>query len=525
MPTRINIGSLFAKSAKHYPDHLAIAQGDRELTYREANQRIDSFANALKKLGVRKGDRLAIFSGNCPEYILVMFACFKAGIVIVPMNFRFVAGEVAYHLNDPRCVGIVFSDENQDVVNSIREQVPTVKHFICLGKPVGGNHGFEELVSQSATSEDQTVDVEKDDLAWLFYTSGTTGRPKGAMLSHGNLMTVIWAYLADAVPTEPKDAALHVGALSHGAGMHALPIVAKGAPNIILDSKSFDPKIIAETIQKRKATNMFMVPTMIKMFVESPDIDQYDISSLQYIAYGGSAMYVEDLRFALKKCGQIFIQMFGQGESPMTGTILYRYEHVIDGTPEQVKRLGSAGTPRTGIEIKILDDDENELPAGQMGQICIRGETMMQGYWERPEENEKTLKGGWLHTGDVGYLDEQGYLFVMDRTKDMYISGGSNVYPREIEEIMLEHPAVSEVSVVGVPDEKWGESGKAVVVLQKGMKATEQELLEFCQGKMAGYKRPKSVDFVDALPKSPYGKILKREIREWYWKDETRRVR
>ena len=307
--------------------------------------------------------------------------------------------------------------------------------------------------------------------------------------------------------------------------MHALPIVAKGAPNIILDAKSFDPKIIAQTIERRKVTNMFMVPTMIKMFVESPEIDKYDISSLQYVVYGGSAMYVEDLKFALKKCGQIFLQMFGQGESPMTGTILYREEHLIDGTPEQVKRLGSAGTPRTGIEIRILDEEEHELPAGQMGQICIRGETMMQGYWERPEENEKTLKGGWLHTGDVGYLDEQGYLFVMDRTKDMYISGGSNVYPREIEEIMLERGGGGKVSVVGVPDEKWGESGKAVVVLQKGQQATEQELLEFCQGKMAGYERPKSVDFVDALPKSPYGKILKREIREWYWKDQERRVR
>ena len=525
MLNRINIGSFFTKSAKHYPDYLAIAMGDRELTYKEANQRIDSFANALKNLGVKKGDRVGLLSANCPEYIEAMFACFKMGAVVVPLNYRFFANEIVYHLNDPRCVAIVFAETNKEMINSIRDQVPTVKHFICLKNPLEGDYDYENLIKKYWTTEDQTVDVEKDDLAWLFYTSGTTGRPKGAMLSHGNLMAVTWGYLADLVPTETKDAALHVGALSHGAGFHALPIIAKGAPNIILDSTSFDAKLIAETIEKRKVTNMFMVPTMIKMFVESPDIEGYDISSLQFIPYGGSAMYVEDLKFALKKCGQIFIQIFGQGESPMTGTFLTRDEHVIEGAPEQEKRLGSAGCPRTGIEIRVIDEVENEVPAGQMGHICIRGETVMQGYWERPEENEKTLKGGWLHTGDVGYLDEQGYLYVIDRTKDMYISGGSNVYPREIEESIVEHPAVSEVSVVGVPDEKWGEAGKAVVVLKKGQKATGKEIIEFCRGKMAGYKRPKSVDFVDELPKSPYGKILKREIREWYWKDEERRVR
>lgn len=521
---RMNIGKLLSLTAQRWSHNLAIVQGDVQRTYGEFNSRSNALAKALKELGIRKGDRIALFAYNSPQYLDCVFAAFKMGTIIVPLNARFVADEAQYHINDSRAAAVIFDDDKQRIMTEIKNQIPSAEHLICIGKPQEDQLGLEALISINYTSEDQTVEVEKDDLAWLFYTSGTTGRPKGAMLSHSNLMAMILNYLADTVPATRYDHTLHIGALSHGAGLHALSVVTKGAIQVLLPSHSFDIPMAFALIEKWKITNMFMAPTMINMFVHHPDIDKYDLSSLKYIFYGGSPMYVEDLRFAIKKLGPIFIQGFGQGESPMTGTRLSQEEHVLEGNPEELKRLSSAGRPQTGIEIRIVDENENELHPGQMGEICIRGETVMQGYWERPEETEKTLKRGWLHTGDIGFLDKHGYLYVMDRLKDMYISGGMNVYPREIEEIILTQPAIKACAVIGVPDEKWGEVGKAICVLKKGEKATEEQIIEYCRSRMAGYKLPKSVEFLDSLPMSAYGKILKKEIGAKFWSGHERMI-
>jgi acyl-CoA synthetase (AMP-forming)/AMP-acid ligase II len=269
---------------------------------------------------------------------------------------------------------------------------------------------------------------------------------------------------------------------------------------------------------------MFAAPTMIKLMVESAAVDRYDHSSLKALNYGGAPMLVEDLKEAMMKLGPCLVQLYGQAESPMTITYLPHRDHVLDGTPEQMKRLSSAGFPRTDVEVKIFDPDDRELPPGEAGEIVTRSDLVMKGYWRNFEATAEALRNGWLHTGDVGYMDESGYLFIMDRSKDMIISGGENIYPREIEEVLIRHPAVREVAVVGVPDPKWGEAVKAVVSLIKGRSATEDELIAFCKDHIASYKKPKSVDFVDALPKNNYGKILKRELRAKYWEDKERKV-
>ena len=520
----MNVGTLFTKSARTFPERLAIAYGDYELTYQQANTRINRLANALRNLGIQKGSNVAILLHNCPEFIETLFACFKAGIGTVPINFRLHPKECAFIINHSEAVAVVLGEDFRDSLYALKNEMPKVKHYICMTEPLEGMISYEKLLQgRSAGFTDEQV--ERDALAWLFYTSGTTGRPKGAMLTHHVLMMMTMNFFADMSPLGPEDVVLHAAPLSHGSGLYGIPNVAKGAANVILQSKSFEPKIVLETIQRRKVTNMFLAPAMIKRLVTSPEVDRYDLSSIKCINYGGAPIYEEDLKEAVRKMGQVFVQLFGQAESPMTISYLRKEEHLLEGTEEQMRRLTSAGIPRTDLEVKIFDFNDKELPPGEMGEIVVRGEVVMKGYWRNPEATAETLRGGWLHTGDLGIMDEKGYVYILDRAKDMIISGGENIYSREIEDVILKHPAVYEVAVIGVPDEKWGESVKAIVALRPGHKATGEELINFCKEHLASYKKPKSVDFIDAIPKNPYGKVLKRELREKYWAGEARRVR
>jgi acyl-CoA synthetase (AMP-forming)/AMP-acid ligase II len=520
----MNVGTLFTKSARTFPERLAIAYGDYELSYLQANERINKLANGLRGLGIQKGSNVAILLHNCPEFIETLFACFKAGLGTVPINFRLHPKECAFIIDNSEAVAVVLGEDFRDSLYALKNEMPEVKHYICIPEPLEGMIFYEKLLQgQSAGFTDERV--ERDDLAWLFYTSGTTGSPKGAMLTHHVLMMMTMNFFADMCPLGPEDVVLHAAPLSHGSGLYGIPNVAKGAANVILKSKSFEPKIVFETIQKRKVTNMFVAPAMIKRLVTSPEFDQYDLSSMKCINYGGAPIYEEDLKEAVRKWGQVFVQLFGQAESPMTISYLRSEEHLLEGTEEQMKRLTSAGIPRTDLEVKIFDSQDKELPSGEMGEIVVRGEVVMKGYWRNPEATAETLGGGWLHTGDLGIMDERGYVYILDRAKDMIISGGENIYSREIEDIILKHPAVYEVAVIGIPDEKWGEAVKAIVSLKEGQKATGEEIIDFCKQHLASYKKPKSVDFIDAIPKNPYGKVLKRELREKYWAGEARRVR
>ena len=520
----MNVGTLLTKTARTYPERLAIAYGDYELTYKQFNERVNRLANTFRALGIEEGQNVAILMQNCPEFIEGLYACFKAGIGAVPINFRLHPEECAFIIDNSEAVGIILSDDFRNSLHALRDRMPRVKHYICVTEPLRGMLHYETLI---ADQSDEFIDVyvERDHLAWLFYTSGTTGRPKGAMLTHHNLMTMTMNFFADISPLGPEDAILHAAPLSHGSGLYSLPNVAKGAANIILKAKTFDPKAVFETIQNRKVTNMFLAPAMVKRLILSPEIDSYDLSSLRCINYGGAPIYVEDLKAAVRKLGQVFVQLFGQAESPMTITYLRKEEHLLEGTEEQMRRLTSAGIPRTDVEVKIVDEDDNDLPPEQMGEIVVRGEVVMKGYWRNPEATAEALRGGWLHTGDLGIMDDKGYVYILDRAKDMIISGGENIYSREIEDVILKHPAILEVAVIGVPDETWGEAIKALVVLKEGGAATAEDIINFCKDHLASYKKPKSVEFLEAIPKNAYGKVLKRELREKYWVGEARRVR
>jgi acyl-CoA synthetase (AMP-forming)/AMP-acid ligase II len=520
----MNVSQLLTKSARTFPENLAVVHGTKKLTYAQFEARVNKLANALSKLGIQRGDNVAILQYNYPETLESLFACFKAGCGAVPINFRLHPKECAFIIDHSEAKAVILSGEFNEAIVEIRDRIPNVRHLITLSGAQGEILDYEALLFKE-DDRYEDADVHTDDLAWLFYTSGTTGMPKGAMLTHRNLIAASMNFYADICPGfGPDHVVLHAAPLSHGSGIYALPNIGKAATNVILASKSFDAELIFQTIQEHRVTNMFAAPTMIKLMVESPAVDQYDHSSLRALNYGGAPMLVEDLKQAMAKLGPCLVQLFGQAESPMTITYLPHGDHLREGSPEQMKRLSSAGFPRTDVEVRIFDDHDKELPPGKTGEIVTRSDLVMKGYWRNPEATGETLKNGWLHTGDMGYMDEAGYLFIMDRSKDMIISGGENIYPREIEEVLIRHEAIREVAVIGIPDPKWGEAIKAVVALLPGRSATEEELIAFCRDNIASYKKPKSVDFVDALPKNNYGKILKRDLRARYWKDKTRKV-
>lgn len=520
----MNIGKLLSRSAETFPNNLAIAHGPRRFTYARFNARANRLANALYKLGIAQGDNVALLQYNTPEMLESIFACFKAGCGAVPINWRLHPNEFAFIIDHSEAKAVILSPEFNDSIMDIRGRIKKAQHLITLSGAEGELLDYENLIfTESEKFAD--AEVQADDLAWLFYTSGTTGMPKGAMLTHRNLLAMTMNFYADICPGfGPDDVVLHAAPLSHGSGCYALPNIGKAAANIILESQAFDPELIFKTIQEYRVTNMFAAPTMIKLMVESPAVDRYDHSSLRALNYGGAPMLLGDLKEAMRKLGPCLVQLYGQAESPMTITYLPSRDHMLEGSAEQMERLSSAGFPRTDVEVKIFDADDQELSPGEKGEIVTRSDLVMKGYWRNPEATEETLKNGWLHTGDVGYMDESGYLFIMDRSKDMIISGGENIYPREIEEVLIRHPAVREVAVIGVPDARWGEAVKAIVSLVERESATEDDLIAFCKDHMASYKKPKSVDFVDELPKNNYGKILKRELRTKYWEERERKV-
>jgi acyl-CoA synthetase (AMP-forming)/AMP-acid ligase II len=446
------------------------------------------------------------------------------GVAAVPMNARFTADEVEYHVGDSRARVLIVDETNADTIAKMRDRLPTVEQVIQVsGTAPEGHLEFEKLLADRGGKKFVAADVDERELAWLAYTSGTTGRPKGAMLTHGVLTFEALVALADAMRLDVEHVGMHASPLTHGSGHNALVFTMAGCTQVILQPTGFNIERFLEWVPKYQVNALFMVPTMIKLVIDHPKVREADLSSLKWIIYGGSPMYVEDLRRALDIMGPVFIQLFGQTESPMTGTILRAQEHILDGPTSH--RLASCGRARAGVQIRIVDEEDNTLPPGGVGEICIRGGSVMPGYWERPEANAETLRGGWLHTGDVGKMDEEGYVYILDRTKDMVISGGLNIYPREIEEVLLKHPAVSEACVFGVPDDKWGEALKAHLVLREGQTLTEEEILGFCGERLAPYKKPKSVEFVSGLPKTAYGKLDKRAVRAPYWAGQERMVR
>ena len=506
--TAMNLGRLLTHTARRLPDAPALVRGGQSWTFADLDQRVDRLAAALRGIGVAKGDRVLVHARNSHRMLETMWACFKAGAVWVPTNVRLTPAEVAYLGASSRAVVMIRDAGSGAHAAAVRAASPALRHVIAMEGPEKGELAYETLVVANApTLPDGEADMAYDDPCWFFHTSGTTGRPKAAMLTHGQMAFVVTSHLADLMPglTE-RDASLVVAPLSHGAGIHALAQVARGAVSVLTEAERLDPAEVWALVERHRVTNMFTVPTILTALVRHPAVDARDHASLRHVIYAGAPMYAADQAEALAKLGPCLVQYFGLGEVTGNITVLRPDMHL----PEHA---GSCGVPRTGMEVAILDESGARLPPGAVGEICVRGPAVFAGYFEDDEANRRTFAGGWFHTGDLGRMDARGFLWITGRASDMYISGGANVYPREVEEAILTHPEVAECAVVGLPHPKWGEAGVACVVAREGVVVDEAAVLAHLQGHLARYKQPLRVVVWDALPKSGYGKVPKALVR------------
>jgi acyl-CoA synthetase (AMP-forming)/AMP-acid ligase II len=539
-----NLARLLTHTAQLFPERAGLIQGEARWSWGEIEQRVAAMTAALRALGLRKGDRILVHSRNHRAMFESCWVAFRLGCVWVPTNFRLAPPEVAYLASSSGAVAMIAEDAFPPHVDAARAASPALRHVIAIGRPREGELAYEDLVAAhltplgdhsgrlaDATAHAHTTRaaitaaalapasahevVTHDDPLWLFYTSGTTGRPKAGILTHGQMAFVVTNHLADLIPgTDETDCSIAVAPLSHGAGIHALLNVARGAPTVLLEGEKLDPAVVWALIERHRVSNLFTVPTIVKVLVEHPAVDEHDHSSLKFLIYAGAPMYRADQQLALRKLGPVLVQYFGLGEVTGCITVLPRHMHHADDAHPDAN-VGSCGRPRTGMEVAVLDAEGLPVPVGEIGEICCRGPAVFAGYHDNPEATAKALRGGWFHTGDLGRLDARGLLTITGRESDMYISGGSNVYPREVEEVLLTHPGVAEVAIVGLPDAKWGEIGAAVVVRRAGFEALDEHaLLAHLEGRSARYRWPQRWHFWAELPKSGYGKILKREIKE-----------
>jgi long-chain acyl-CoA synthetase len=496
----MNIALWLERAGLSHGSRPAIGHGARlARSYGELAHRAAKLAGALRtQCGLAPGDRVAIFAKNSPEYMEALYAIWTAGLAAVPVNAKLHGRELAYILEHS---GARVCFVSTDLEAAAGAHAPAnLQRLVTIG-----SREHETLFTADAMS---VTPRGGNDLAWLFYTSGTTGRPKGAMLTHRVLSWASHAYLSDVDHAVAGDAVLHAAPMSHGSGMYIMPHVARLGVNVIPESGAFEPDEIFELFRRWPRTTMFAAPTMIKRLTESEA--DCDPANIRTIVWGGAPMYVEDAVKALDRFGPRFAQIYGQGEAPMTITTLTKEDIADRAHPRWMERLGSAGRPYSCVEVMVADSEGNPLPVGETGEICARGDVVMPGYWQNPDATANTIRNGWLFTGDVGAFDSEGYLTLKDRSKDVIISGGSNIYPREVEEVLLKHNRVREVSVIGRPDPEWGEVVVAYVVGE----ATAEDLDRLCLDEIARFKRPKDYVFVPQLPKNNYGKILKTELRE-----------
>lgn len=509
----LNLGDMLTQTARRLPDRPALVWRDRTWSWREFDARVDALAAAFSAEGIGKGDRILVIARNSNAMFETMYAAFKLGAVLVPANFRLAPDEFAYLGAASRAKALVHDDVFAAHAEAAQREAPEIALVVTIGAARPGGREYESFLGAHHGKVFRAAPVEYDDPLWFFFTSGTTGRPKAAVLTHGQMGFVVTNHLADLMPglTE-KDASLVVAPLSHGAGVHQLSQVARGAATILLPGEKLDVEEAWRLVDRWRVANMFTVPTILNMLVAHESVDRYDRSSLRHVIYAGSPMYREDQRRAVAKLGRCIVQYFGLGEVTGNITVLPAGCHDVDDDVQG--HIGSCGYARTAMDVRIFDEAGRECAAGEAGEICVAGPGVFAGYFDNPEANAKAFRDGWFRTGDLGHMDAEGYVHITGRASDMYISGGSNVYPRETEEKLLEHPAVAEVAIVGMPDRKWGESGVAIVVLQPGCAASAEELHAFLDGRVARYKMPVRILFWDELPKSGYGKVPKRLIKE-----------
>jgi long-chain acyl-CoA synthetase len=497
----MNLAHLLARAGRVAGAENALAIGTSHVaTYRELAGQAAALGGGLaSRHGMAQGARVALLMSNSPDYVRALFGCWWAGLIAVPINNKLHAREIAVILADSGAATLLVTPELEGVAGEAARIAGTDVRIVTAG----GSDWRALLAAERAPM----ADAGRDTPAWLFYTSGTTGRPKGATLSHGNLRAMCGAFTADVDTIAPGDALLHVAPMSHGSGLYILPYVAGFGRQVIPESGGFEPDEIWDLLPACPALSFFAAPTMVGRLIRSPRAGDANTHNLKTIVYGGGPMYVTDTIAALDLLGPKLAQIYGQGESPMTITALPKHLHV----GASAARLGSVGYAQSAVEVITADAQGSAAPLGEVGEILVRGETVMLGYWNDPTATARALRDGWLATGDIGTFDADGFLTLKDRSKDVIISGGSNIYPREVEEVLLQHPDVSEVSVIGRPHPDWGEEVVAFVVAAPGL--SRETLDRLCTDNIARFKRPKEYRFVAALPKNAYGKVLKTELR------------
>ncbi len=499
----MNLAHLVEQHARRLGDKPAVAWGDQTWDWAALDRRVKQMAAVFADYGITKGDRVLVQSRNCNQLFESMFACFRLGAVWVPANFRGAPDDLAWMAELSGAKLLLC-----DAAFPEHAEIAGPEKVIAIG-PAEFATDIDALM-QDADGMPPLATVDRDDPCWFFFTSGTSGRPKASVLTHGQIGFVINNHLCDLVPgSTHEDASLVVAPLSHGAGMHQLMMAARGAPTILTSAPKFDTGEIWRLVEDWRVTNMFTVPTILKMLVEAPDVHEFDHSSLRYVIYAGAPMYRTDQIKALEVLGPVLVQYFGLGEVTGNITVLPPHEHA---TLDDAK-VGTCGFPRTGMQVEIQDASGAPCDIGETGEICVAGPAVFAGYWQNPDANEKSFRNGMFRTGDLGHMDAEGYVYITGRESDMYISGGSNIYPREIEEKLLLHPDISEAAVFGMPDPKWGEVGVAVVSPHDGADLSADTVASFLDGKIASYKTPKSFYVWDEIPKSGYGKMAKRLVR------------
>ena len=506
-----NLAAFFLNRARQQPRAPALSADGSRSSFGELADRALRIATGLRtEAGLARGDRVVLWMENRAEFFELLFACWAAGLCVVPVNAKLHGREAAHIVSDSGAKRVFTSDS---LVDALGPELATL-----ASPPALDVVGSKSCVRLAQAAPIDCVSVAGTDLAWIFYTSGTTGKPKGAMLSHRNLLTMAYAYYADIEQVGPGDTMLHAAPLSHGAGLYGLVHLLGGGHQVVHDG--FEAQQVLEAFVRYRNVSLFAAPTMVTRLIRAAGA-QATFPGLRTLCYGGGPMYVSDLLEAIDRFGPRFYQLYGQGESPMTITGLSSREHEGDRSAGHLARLACCGAARTGIEVRVVDEAGVGLAPGEVGEVITRSDCVMAGYWNNPVASADALRDGWLWTGDVGSLDEHGYLTLRDRSKDMIISGGTNIYPREIEEVLLRHPAVAECSVVGRAHADWGEEAVAFVVAAPGTGPTPEELDELCLASIARFKRPRHYRFVDALPRNNYGKVLKTRLRQMLSEDDT----
>lgn len=515
--SRDTFADIIYRNALLHADEEAFVCGDHRITFAMFNARVNSLIHGLCSLKVKKGDVLGILSWNCLEYPHVYGAAMKGGFIASPFNPRLQMDELEYLINYSEANTLFFDPAFASTIDGLRSRLSRVRNYISLGDTFGDMISYAQLVAGYPSNEPE-IQVGKDDPLIILYTSGTTGVPRGALYTHFRKLNNTRIKALE-MGVKPGDKHIMILPFFHiGGDSHVWPFFIVGGCNVIIAQKSFDPAAVLQVIQNEKATDLQIVPTQLNALLSCQDLNAYDLSSLRRIYYAASPMPIEMLRRGLAVFGPIFSQGYGQSESgPQICSLPRKAHQVLEMPAGEQKVLSSCGQPSLGVHVRVVDEKNADVAPGAVGEVIAQSDSIMECYWRRPAETKEAIRDGWLHTGDMGFYDEKGFIYIVDRKKDMIISGGENVYSREVEDVLYMHPAVAEVAVIGIPDPVWVERVHALVVLNPDAEATEEEIINFCKKHIAHFKAPKGVEFVESLPKSPQGKIVKKEIRQKYW--------